>query len=252
MNIHAIIQARMGSTRLPGKVMMKLFGKPILAWVIEEAARAKLIDKVIVATTDSEPDLQIAEFCQRKNIDFFRGSENDVLARYVDTAKKFSSEIVVRITSDNPFGQSFIFDELIKKHIREKNDYTYSRGYPLGSACEVFTTEALALAAKKSTTDYHREHIGTYFIDNPTDFAIGCLEASEKYSFPQVRVTVDTQEDFKTAENVVKKLGDNVSLDRVIQLFKDDNSVFVNRSVTQFYPNERIKMAYSVKIPSSK
>lgn len=241
----------MGSTRLPGKVLMKLSGKPILAWVIERAVRAKLIDKVIVATTVSKPDDQIAEFCKSENVDFFRGSEDDVLGRYVAASRKFSSDIVARVTSDNPFGQAFLFDELISKHMSEQNDYTYSKGYPLGSACEVFTSEALVFASKKSTKDYHREHIGTYFIDSPADFVIGCLEAPKEYNFPQIRLTVDTKEDFETAENIVKRLGSNVGLDKIINLWKDDISVFVNKSIQQFYPNKNIKMAYSGKISSS-
>lgn len=242
----------MGSTRLPGKVLMKLSGKPILEWVIEGAARAKLIDRVIVATTDSKPDDQIAEFCKSENVDFFRGSEDDVLSRYVLASLEFASDIVARVTSDNPFGQAFLFDELIAKHISEQNDYTYSKGYPLGSACEVFTSEALALVSKKTIKDYHHEHIGTYFVDNTADFTIGCLEAPKEYNFPQIRLTVDTKEDFETAENIVKRLGRNVGLDKIIQLWKDNNSVFVNKNIQQFYPNENIRMAYSGKISSSK
>lgn len=248
MKVYAIIQARMGSTRLPGKVLMKLSRKPIIAWVVEGGARAKLIDKVIVATTHSKPDDQIVGFCQSERVDFFRGSESDVLGRYVFASRRFASDIVVRLTSDNPFGQAFLFDELITKHISERNDYTYSKGYPLGSACEVFTAQALALISKKTTKDYHREHIGTYFIDNPADFAIGCLEATKEYKFPQIRLTVDTKEDFKTAESVVKKLGRDIDLDKIINLWKNDSGVFVNKGIQQFYPNEKIKMAYSSKI----
>ncbi len=251
MNVHAIIQARMGSTRLPGKVLMELSRKPILAWVIEGANQAN-VDKVIIATTNSSLDDQIAGFCQSNNVDFFRGSEDDVLDRHIAAAEKFASDIIVRITSDNPFGQSFVFDELISNHLDAKNDYTYSRGYPLGSACEVFTREALIIASKKSTEDYQSEHIGTYFIDNPAGFKIGCLEAPKEYYFPQIRLTVDTKDDFATAENIVKELGESKDLNKIIDLWKNDNSLFVNQGVVQFYPNEKIRRAYSAKISQSK
>ncbi len=140
MNL-AIIQARMGSKRLPGKVLMNIGQKPMLQRVIERVKRAKLIDKVIVATSNKGKDDQIKKFCSKLNTECFRGSEEDVLARFYEAAKAQKADVVVRITADCPFVDPEIIDQIIEIHLKNKNDYTANNtesSYPRGTDVEVF------------------------------------------------------------------------------------------------------------------
>lgn len=247
MKTHGIIQARIGSTRLPGKVLLNLGGKLLLQRVIERAKDSKKIQKIVVATTIKPQDDKIADFCNMNNLLFFRGSESDVLARYIEAANKYGSEVVVRITADNPFTDPTLLDQLIEKHEKENNDYTFGSGFPIGSVCEVFNIESLKKVQILTDISSYHEHLGTYFLDNPSKFKVGVLNAPEKLRFPEIRLTVDTKGDFQTAENLINFLGEKFNLEDIIKIWKEKREIFINTLVEQSYPNNSIKDLFSGK-----
>lgn len=163
--ILAIIQARMGSTRLSGKVLKEISGKPMLWHVYNRVSQAKLVDKVVVATSVSDSDDEIENYCRREEIDFFRGSEADVLDRFYQTAKQFQPDTVVRITADCPLIDAGVIDQIIEKFQTEKADYgtnTIIYTFPDGLDTEVFTFAALKEAWQNARKLTEREHVTPY------------------------------------------------------------------------------------------
>ncbi|GAI87236.1 unnamed protein product, partial [marine sediment metagenome] len=178
MNIIAIIQARIGSTRLPRKVLMELEGKTVLEHVIERVKRSNLINDVVVATTILKDDLEIVKLCSNIGISVYCGSEENVLDRYYQTVRLFKAEHIVRITSDCPLMDPKIIDEAINLHLRKKADYTSNtikETYPDGQDVEIFTFEALKKAWKNVNLASEKEHVTPYIRKNQS-FKIVSLE----------------------------------------------------------------------------
>lgn len=203
MNIVSIIQARTTSSRLPNKVLLSLpYGsnKTVLEQVIERVKKSKLINKVVVATTTNETDDQIEKLCQNFNIVCSRGSENNVLSRYYQAARENNAELVVRITSDCPCIDAGVIDELIEKHLKEKNDYTSNsliRSYPHGLDCEVFSFRLLEEAFNNATEKFEKEHVTPYiYKTNKGKFKIGYLVLKDSKEYEKIRITLDTEEDY--------------------------------------------------------
>jgi len=150
--IIAIIQARMGSTRLPGKVLMEVNDRPLLAYQLDRISKSKKLDKVVIATSVLEKDDAIESFCVDYGIDYYRGSENDVMSRYYDCAKKYNSDIVVRMTADCPLIDPKIIDKVVQKFEDDNVDYCgntvppETSRFPDGSDIEVFSMKALEQA----------------------------------------------------------------------------------------------------------
>jgi spore coat polysaccharide biosynthesis protein SpsF (cytidylyltransferase family) len=209
--IAAIIQARMGSTRLPGKVMRVLSGKPVLWHVVDRVARATLADYVIVATTSGKEDDVIENFCINNNIMVFRGSSEDVLKRYVDTArmlkeKKIDLSLIVRITSDCPMIDPDIIDKVIIAMIKGDYDYvsnTLEPTYPDGLDVEVCTLSALMDADSKARLPSEREHVTSYLKTTP---GIKRLNVTDDFNHSSMRWTLDQQEDYDFINEVYKSL----------------------------------------------
>ncbi|ALC86345.1 acylneuraminate cytidylyltransferase [Bacillus sp. FJAT-22090] len=209
MRILAIIQARMGSTRLPGKILKEVNGKPLLAYQLERVRKSNFIDKIVIATTTNKNDDLIVKFCEQYNVDFYRGSEEDVLARYYEASEQFGGDIIVRLTSDCPIIDPSIIDETIKYYIDNKTDYDYvsntiERTYPRGLDTEVFSKKALKKAFIESKLVKDREHVTAYMYSNPENFNIGFI--SNNPDLGKHRWTVDTIEDFQLIELILKKL----------------------------------------------
>lgn len=209
MKIVAIIQARMGSTRLPGKILKKVNGRTLLDYQIERVMQSKMINQIIIATTVKESDDPIVDFCIKANIDYYRGSEEDVLSRYYEAAKKFEADIIVRLTSDCPIIDPEVIDRVIQYYIenRSKLDYvsnTIERTYPRGLDTEVFSFNVLKQAHKEAILDRDREHVTAYFYTNPDEFRLGFVKHDLDYS--GYRWTVDTEEDFKLIELILNSL----------------------------------------------
>ena len=172
--VMAIIQARMGSTRLPGKVLMDIVGKPMLWHVIERVKGCKKIDSIVVATTSREEDKAVVELTKECGVETFAGSEEDVLDRYYQAAKKFDADPVVRITADCPVIDPQIVDEVINKYTEEGYDVCGLSGeFPDGLDVTVFSFETLEDAWRNAKLPSEREHVGPYMGKHPGKFKLG-------------------------------------------------------------------------------
>jgi len=224
--IGCIIQARMGSTRLPGKVLKKLNGKiPILEFQMNQLKFSKNIDKIIIATTTQENDEQIIDFCKKKNLEYFRGESKDVLDRYYKCAKKFNFSTIVRITSDNPLIDPTIVDNAIEKFIDTEYDYLQSnmnfKKDPLGFTVEVFTFNSIEKAWKEANLPSEHEHVTSYFYNNPDKFIIKTL--TQEKDFSHISCTVDTEYDFRLIEKIVSKIKSRpIYQNDILELFQDE------------------------------
>jgi spore coat polysaccharide biosynthesis protein SpsF len=201
----AIIQARMSSTRLPGKVLRNLCGQPILNHIIQRIRCVQSIDTIIIATSQNKSDDLIADFAQENKIPCFRGSEMDVLDRYFQAAQSFKArpnDIVMRLTADNPFVDPKVCEDLLSYFKGNSFSYAAASGYPLGVGAEVFTFRALREAHKNGRRPYEREHVTPYMYQEDQNF--GKMISPEDYS--SVRLTVDTEEDYKMAQIIYSAL----------------------------------------------
>jgi len=204
MNIVAIIQARIGSTRLPGKVLMDLEGKTVLERVIERVKASK-VDNVIVATTISDKDDGIENLCKKIGVKVYRGSEEDVLDRYYNAAKLCNAEHVVRITSDCPLMDYRIIDLVINEYFENKSEYTnMEETFPDGEDVEIFTFFALGKAWKEAKLSSEREHVTPYIRKNPNLFKLYNVKNSE--DLKDYRWTLDTKRDYEFIKIVYENL----------------------------------------------
>ena len=198
MKTVAIIQARMGSTRLPGKVIMDLGGDTVLARVVRRLCRAKFVDEIVIATTSSDADDAIVRECERLGVPWFRGSEDDVLDRYYQAAQTYAAGAVVRITSDCPLIDPELVDGTIRVFQEQHCDYAsnlFPRTYPRGLDTEVFTVAALERDWREARAPYQREHVTPFLYEHPELFRLVSLRGRIDYS--QYRWTLDTAEDLQ-------------------------------------------------------
>ncbi|MDW7662162.1 MAG: glycosyltransferase family protein [Bacillota bacterium] len=209
MKIGAIIQARMGSTRLPEKVMKNLEGKTVLEHVLERVQQAKLIDEIIIATTTHEQDSVIEAEALRCGVKVFKGSEEDVLSRYYYAAKENEIDVIVRITSDCPLIDPRVLDEVIKyykanayKIITNAGNDLLNRTYPRGLDIEVFSFELLEDAFNNAKEKYQREHVTPYVYES----AKNVFFYKNEVDYSEYRWTLDTEEDFKLIRAIYKEL----------------------------------------------
>ena len=202
MKIGAIMQARTSSTRLPGKVLKELpyaSGITCLEQVIRRLKKSEKLNDIIVATTKEKEDNEIIIIAKKENVKYFRGSKENVLSRYYFAAKENNIDLIVRITSDCPCIDADITDLTIDEHINKMVDYTTNsllRTYPHGLDVEVFNFNALEKANKNATKDYEKEHVTPYINRNPQKFKINIVKATKELYAPDIRVTLDTEEDY--------------------------------------------------------
>jgi spore coat polysaccharide biosynthesis protein SpsF len=206
MKIVAIVQARMGSTRLPGKVLMDLGGSTVLARVVARLLRSRLIHQVVVATTTSSADDSIVSGCRSLCVPCFRGSEDDVLGRYYDAAQEYGAQAVVRVTADCPIIDPEIVDRTIAFFHEKNADYAANdvpRTFPRGLDTEVFTVSSLKLAWEQAREPYQREHVTPYFYEHPEIFRIASLIGEGEGT--RYRWTLDTESDLKLLRAIYLK-----------------------------------------------
>jgi len=207
MNTLAIIQARTGSTRLPGKVLKKIFNKTVIEHVVERVNLAKKIDKVFVATTHKEEDLPLIKICVDAGFNIFCGSEKDVLDRFYQIAKLEKPKLIVRITSDCPVIDPDIIDLVITQHINFNADYTSNTmniPFPNGQDVEVFSFDTLEKAWKNSILLSDREHVTPYIKFNKESFKLHFIESTKDLS--SLRLTLDEEVDLKLIEIIYNNL----------------------------------------------
>ena len=207
--IAAIIQARMGSSRLPGKVLMSIHGKPFLHHIVDRLSMSQDVEKIIIATSSSPQNNKIAELAKELEVSLFRGSEDDVLDRYYKSAKKFKVNDIVRITADSPLLDPQMVDKVVKMYIDSKNIYDYVSNihppsFPDGLDVEVFSFDVLERAWKEAKKSYEREHVTPYMWENPEKFRVG--NYSEGLDYSNLRLTLDDPKDLRLIKIVYENL----------------------------------------------
>lgn len=205
------IQARMGSSRLPGKVMQELCTQPMLWWVVTRAKMARLVDLVVVATTQNSTDDAIETYCQKQKISCFRGDEFDVLDRIYQAALFHSADIVVRLTADCPLIDHQLIDEVVDELLKSKLDFCtnrlpppFERTYPIGLDVEVVTMCALKQAWENAHERYEREHVMPFFYQPGSPYQIKIMNYSQDLG--SLRWTVDTPQDLIFIREVLSHL----------------------------------------------
>lgn len=227
MNTIIIIQARMGSSRLPGKVLMPLGETVVLDYVV---SRCKLVgaNEVIVATSTLSQDDVIEEWCKANQVICFRGSEDDVLSRYYECAKQYQPDAVMRVTADCPFVCYELAQGLIAKLSGQPADYVRIQGkLPRGLASELFTWSALQYIYAHGQEPRHREHVTYYGYEFAEEFNVTVWEAPRELCHPELRITLDTPEDYALCQRVAEYFqGDKlVSAKQVVQYLLDHPEV---------------------------
>jgi len=231
--IAIIIQARMSSSRLPGKVMRNLVGIPMIQHVINRAKQAKLADEVVVATTTKAVDDELADFC-KKSASIFRGSEDDVLGRFYHAAREKGVDVVVRITADCPLVDPQVIDECIRQFLEKNVDYLsnfHPPTFPNGFETEVFSFHALERAWNEANMLSEREHVTPYLWKNPGKFRLENMPFTRDVS--NMRVTVDDLNDFIVVERVLKSIGEGGSVNEVVELISSNPAIAKENAKTR-------------------
>ncbi len=221
-----IVQARIGSTRLPAKVLSLIKSKPMIVHTLNRLKKCKHVDQLVLATTNLAEDKPLLDLAASENIESFSGSENDVLDRFYQAAKQYQAGVVVRCTGDCPVIDSEVTDLVINQHLKQENDYTSNaviRTYPRGLDTEAINFEALEQAARKAKEPFEREHVTPYIYQHPDFFSIAQVKAEEARFQPNLRLTVDTQEDLDFISAIFDELYDSkpfFSIDDILELLK--------------------------------
>lgn len=208
----AIIQARLGSTRLPGKVLKEIIQRPMIDHVMERTLRAESIDEVVIATTNAPQDLKLAAYCKQKGWPVFCGSENDVLSRYWQCANEHQADHIVRITSDCPMISPQVIDQVVERQLSQ-NDLDYScnfhpkRTFPRGLDVECLPLRTLERVHKAATSPELREHVTLMIYQRSDLFQLDGVHCSQDLS--HWRWTVDTEADLQLIRTVFRHFGDN-------------------------------------------
>lgn len=237
--IFIIIQARMTSTRLAGKVLLPLCEKTVLEVMLKRLKKFK--NNITIATTDDGSEMPITQLCEKNNIEYFMGDASNVLDRYYRCAKYFdakSGDIIVRLTSDCPLIDGEVVEKIIDYYKKNSFDYVSNvikRTFPRGFDCEVFSFDALKKAYKNAASDFEKEHVTTYIHTTHKDeFKIGSYEDSEDNS--KYRLTLDEKEDYEAIKEVYSKFGCKTNFDykELLAVLKANEYIFdINSHIEQ-------------------
>lgn len=237
MKVLAIIQARMGSERLPGKVIKPIIGKPLIIHTLDRLKRSKYIDEAILATSNLDKDNILESTAKNHGHEVFRGSEDDVLQRYKAAADKYNGDVIIRITGDCPFIDSIIVDNVVSYFLMNDFDYvrldvpdTFIRGFDV----EVFSKEALDKTISLADEEKYREHVTLYMYNHPEDFKIGYVKGSDLHN-KDYRLCVDTESDFKLVKLIYEHFNDeNVSAKDIVEFLDENKEIAdINKEVMQ-------------------
>ncbi|WP_339179798.1 glycosyltransferase family protein [Oceanobacillus sp. FSL W7-1293] len=239
MKILAIIQARMGSTRLPGKVLKKILDKPLLEYQIERLRKCQTLDQIVIATTTKVADKPLVDFCQSLGVSYYRGSEEDVLSRYYEAATLYDGDVIVRLTSDCPIIDPEVVDKVVTSYLNNPvYDYvsnTLERSYPRGLDTSLITYSSLKEAYHKADDNLDREHVTRYIYNRPNEYDL--LNISNDKNASHHRWTVDTNEDFRLITKIIESLypvnPDFVLADMLHLLNENPDWVKINKHIEQ-------------------
>ena len=233
-----VVQARMKSLRLPGKVLLEVLERPLLSFLLERLKKVKNKDQIIVATTDNQEDDAIVKVCKEQLVPYFRGSVDDDLDRFLKAARLMKATILVRITADCPLVDPQIIEDTIDFY--KSNDFDYISNtmvmtYPRGMDVEVFSLDRLEIAAKEARWQYEREHVTPYFYLHPMKFKTGNL--SYKKNVSHYRLTVDTKEDFELTKMILENLypkKNNFTLEDILDFLEKNKELSkINEGIKQ-------------------
>ena len=234
MRVVALVQARMGSKRLPGKVLREVAGKPLLGYVIDALEQVPSLSNIVVATTKGPGDDPIVDYCFERGVATYRGADEDVLERFYEAAKAHMAEVVVRITADCPLIDHQIVEQVLQHYHDEYLAYDYvsntqHRSFPRGLDVEVFSFEALERAHQNATDPAEREHVTLHIYRNPDNFRIGSFE---------YRLTVDTEEDLELVTHVLEEIkGERITWQNVLRVLEQHPKwVHINAKVEHECP----------------
>lgn len=241
MKINAIVASRMTSSRLPGKILMDLAGKPALVQLIRRLKRSKYLSDIVIATTINQDDDVVVEVAKKENVKYFRGSENDVLLRTVQAAEATDTEYIVQITSDCPLIDAETIDCAIEHMLKNSYvDYVSNRmirTYPIGFDTEVFRTKELRSVEQNISDAAVREHVSLYFYEHPELYHLSNVEAPLFLRHPEYRLTLDTKEDYQLIQSIYNGLypeKENFNLYDIIRfLEKNKNLSEINKDIIQ-------------------
>ena len=212
MKVVATIEARMGSTRLPGKSLKKIMGKPMLELMIERVKKAKLIDEIVIATSENPKDDVIELLAKRLNVGCFRGSEDDVLDRVLKAAKAYIADHIVELWGDCPLIDPEIIDEMIRYYL--DNDFdcagttipTFKQTFPWGISALIFPTKMLEEISQITQDPVDRENVSNYIYEHSDIYKIGRLPCPPELNHPEIRLTVDELADFELVKTIFERL----------------------------------------------
>lgn len=238
--VTAIIQARMNSTRLPGKALMILGGKPLLHHVFERTLAVRGAERVVLATCAGDENRPIIELAESMGIGVFIGSEENVLERFFLAADRFGGDYILRVTGDNPFTDPEFAERTVEMAIKTDADLFHFTNLPLGTGVGIVRKTALDAAFHNSDSPYQREHVTPYILERPDQFTIVQHASGLDNPFPNLRLTVDTPDDFRLAEIIYSNCyrGTPFPLTTVIEFLRknprlaDINSGVVQRPMT--------------------
>lgn len=240
MKTCAIIEARMTSSRLPGKILLPVLGKPLLELLVERLKRAKTLDYIIIATTSNACDDPVERLANSLGVGCFRGSEEDVLSRVLSAAKYHSCDIIVEITGDCPLIDPEIVDTLVT--IYQQNSYDYVSNvlkltFPNGMDTQVFSTATLAKVEELTDDPVDHEHVSLYIYEHPEIFSLFNYESGLPEKYWNLRLTVDTQEDFELIKRIYETIypkKPEFILSDIIRLLDDERELLdINRHIQQ-------------------
>lgn len=223
----AIIQARLGSTRLPLKMLLSLHGKPIIEWVVRRVQQARLLDDIVVAIPITQDNNTLAHYLQSLNVTVYRGSEGDVLDRFYQAAKAQKATHIIRVCADNPLIDPQEIDNLITFYETHQPDYAYNHIpkenlYPDGLGAEMTSFELLETMHQKADKQHYREHCMSYITDNSDAFTIKTFNPPRQALHqPTLKFDVDTFEDFEYL--AMKTFDIDINSDTLIELFTEKN-----------------------------
>ncbi len=222
----AIIQARMNSSRLPGKMFIKIGKYSIIEWVIKRLKKVKSIDRIILATSKKKIDKKLKIISKKLNIDYFAGSEKDVLGRFVATVKDTKDGNIIRICADNPFIDPTEIKKLITFYKKKKYDYVcnrqvFSKVYTDGFGAEILSINLLRKLDKLVKNKDLREHVTLYLWKNKKKFKIHSLKSSKFLAYPLLKFDVDTKKDLNFLKKIARyKVGINTSAKNIVKIAK--------------------------------
>jgi len=218
----------MGSTRLPGKVLLEINKIPLLKFQIDRIENSKKVDKIVVATTVAREDDSIESFCVNNQIEFYRGSQNDVLSRYYECASNYQADVIVRLTADCPLSDPDLIDKVVSLFLKSKADYAANTipvktsNWPDGSDVEVFSFEALERAQRESTSAEEREHVTFFFWKNKEN-GFKTIQLDNEDDWSKYRFTIDYPEDLKVIQLLMDEIESRQvfgNIEEIIKIFK--------------------------------